>query len=901
MLSNGSKLGQFDPNCAIAITYSKENLSLLLNELSVNSLDANVISRPGNDTNTTFVYAKVITQEEKDALCSFPDKLSFIQSIIPVRDTKILKQIDFLTSKLIKQKSLFPNDSQLIELDHLANDSDLSLYFAFYKKYMCWLSYVSAVGLLFRTVSSPWEFNISYSWILSIWSLYFIVQWVYKFKPAYFRKFGSYSTSDSKINTYKYSYLSKDVILKKVCFIPIALIFITILVSFQFVCFFIEIFITQLYSGPLVSIFALIPTVMISVFVPVMTMVYNRYFVDTFVIWENGPNPKRSKLEKNLVLIFFTNYMPLFITLFFYLPMGYMINSEVKSSISQYASKFFIPVIEDDFKINVDRYKSQFFYFTVTNQIILTIIENALPIVLSKIMPMIKKEDNSDEKKVEQTIKDSYIDDYPLWNQIKKSQLTPWGEYNVDDSFKKIISQLGFVVMFSTIWPLAPLVCLIINIIIYKADLWRAYKKSRPSSSSISVTDITHNVRNISAEHKVDADLWDTILTITGCFSSVICLTLTHMYRYCNLPGVGNISLLEKRDTWYKRNPMQHSSFSILLTAVICEHIILFTYYIFVKLQSSSQNKSNLGHVPNTSTKDHRGQKDSTNVTNKTDSFMNQVKPSVIGMRQTKPTLEIWGTFDSLPKNDDITSAAAKKEISTAQPLPITKHMLMTATTPVPQSSNSNNTEGSEYSKSTNNEELSTEDNSTESSSVAGATLPETIPTSKNYHLRFDKDGIPISSPNQTYWNDISRKDKENTPFVPEAKKASVPLAPEAVQHIRSGNVLKVRTPSVVNQNAPISAAAVVVGRIKHSKIDRNDHRRYSQVSITHHDTQSLLSNSSRKLMTKSKTHKRNTSDVASIPDGKLRHSTSKNTSLNSSKAEIKHKKGFLSKLKKKL
>ena len=214
-----------------------------------------------------------------------------------------------------------------------------------------------------------------------------------------------------------------------------------------------------------------------------------------------------SKVEKNFVLTFFTSYMPLFITLFFYLPLGYKITPELRAIIAEWSFMLHIPVngfkanvTDEDFIIDVKRYRNQFFYFIVTAQVIAAVMQNLLPIATDKILPLLKKKENQNgedlNKVLTSTVKSYFPREVPLWQKVNSYHINGYGEFDVDENFKKLVIQFGFLTIFSIIWPLAPLVCLIFNFFIFKADLWRALKKCMPSSNP---EDIQVNENNVNA------------------------------------------------------------------------------------------------------------------------------------------------------------------------------------------------------------------------------------------------------------------------------------------------------------------------------------------------------------------------------------------------------------------
>lgn len=836
---------QLDPNYVIAFEYSIDNLTQLLTELSAKGL--HVLPRPGYDSSTLYAFTRVkehdvqknvehkgkvvleTNEESGDAILrKICEPLKFVKSITRIHDFETRKKLDRTGSSLIKKPLSLPTEQELVQLERLTRNPRQALYFAYFRRYILWLVPLSGIGAFTGIIrpSTPWEFNIPYTVALLAWALLFVSSWIYKAQPAYGAKFGKVQslaeTSEKKMSQ------PSAVLFKKLCFIPVAVSFIVSLVSFQFFCFFVEIYITQFYSGPLSSILSLIPTVLICSFIPVLTILYNKLFVDKFVDWEDGPDPAKSKVEKNFVLTFFTSYMPLFITLFFYLPMGYKITPELRAFIAEWSFRFNIPIGDVDFVIDVKRYRNQFFYFIVTNQVIAVATENLVPIAIEKIKPLLMKKGAQEQKDLNKvlnsTVKSYFPRELPLWQKVNSYHVNGYGEFDVDENFRKLVTQFGFLVIFSIIWPLAPLVCLLFNYCIFKADLWRALKKCKPSSNP---DDVQVNENNFNAT-AVSADPWNRILEFIVWVGATACPTLLMMYRYCGLPGVGLETKLEKRDLWYKHSPLPYSWTAILLIAVFSEHTALLSYAYLRKLFVVSGQKLVRGFVP-ASDLQEPPQIDLNAVVRETASFMEKafgnksISKSVekdpaefsgetekesVGTSQAEkePTVNTVRPDEStITKNTDTLSkqkledpparmASAKIEPHTTERS--TNHenlkpdLVMTTESnshadaveprsaaslppktaapeqakfdqpvgskPAEQQQKANSVLNGNGEDSRTPTAESTTQNSLDQgrakgsseglSSAAGATLPETIPTSKNYHLRHDKNGNAVAS-----------------------------------------------------------------------------------------------------------------------------------------------------------
>lgn len=798
---------QLDPNYVITLDYSRDNLTQLITELSVKGL--HVLTRPGYDDKTLYAYTRVEHRDFQtnvkthksvevselsgnELLYRLCEPLKFIRSITPIYGFETRKKLDSLSDKLISHSFKLPSDNDLVNLSHLTNNPREALYFAFFKTYIQWLWPIAAIGLFFRfcsSVTSSSEFNIPYSICLLLWSLLFTSTWVFKSESSFSSQFGKVhgylNYTDKKLSS------PTNVLYKKICFIPIAVLFAITLIMYQCFCFAVEIFMTQFYQGPLKPLLSMTPLVLLSVFVPLLTNFYNKMFVDRLIKWENGPDPIKSKVEKNFVLTFLTSYMPLFITLFFYLPMGYKLTPGWKDSIVNYCQLYHIPVASTDFVVDINRFRNQFFYFTVTNHVVLMSMEDIVPFLMDKITALMKNDETQmlKGKNLETVVKSNYPSEVKLWKKLNYFSRTSYGEFNIDDNYRKVIVQFGYVAIFSTIWPLAPFVCLCFNYVIFKADLWRALKKCKPSSNLKDFEVAEDSLTAVEAS----SDPWNSILESITWIGTIVSPSLIVMYRYSDIPGVGLESVVEKRDLWYRNSPISVSWTTILIIAMICEHFGLLIYFYLNKLFNASTKKFTYGFVPaiepqeppkidlsrmvketvsimslvsgaeqpskTLSTSASANEKE-TSIGKSTSTFQNkspedhEEQPAKKGKTQNT-ALESGPGSDALSKGAELPqSEILVTSEEKSQPANIEINGLKRKSSPsLPE-----NLTGSplESSKTT----LSSE----RSLSVAGATLPETIPTSKNYHLRYDKNGNPVQSPNSSATSESSLLDETTRP-----------------------------------------------------------------------------------------------------------------------------------------
>lgn len=368
--------------------------------------------------------------------------------------------------------------------------TQVGFYFEFYSFYLGALAILSGLGLMANIRSKT--YSLTYAFVNLTWGTAFWLLW--KRREAYLANFWGVQNSH-KIDEYnaELTSLNRDFelvssykhrerhdgvrFLKQLAFSPVALAFVAVLVSYQLGCFVIEIFLGEIYDGPGQSLLKLLPTVMITVFVPILTAVYN-IVVGKFLTWETHNNTytrNDSFVVKTFVLNFLTGYVPLLITSFIYLPFAHLIRPQLtviqetiatNISSNRYLYKYLTKIkSQEQFVINQERLNGQFFFFMVFTQTINIILKYGLPLILG---PVIKKVSQAIAGKKEEKIPKDDPAESAWLRKVRIAVSLP--EYNVNDDFRILALQFGYLIMFGPVWTLAPLTCLIFNLISFKLD-----------------------------------------------------------------------------------------------------------------------------------------------------------------------------------------------------------------------------------------------------------------------------------------------------------------------------------------------------------------------------------------------------------------------------------------------
>ncbi|KAH3684260.1 hypothetical protein WICPIJ_004763 [Wickerhamomyces pijperi] len=405
---------------------------------------------------------------------------TFIKRVIPIYSEASSNSALF--SSILKKA--FVDDSDIDQIKDIAGEK-VGLYFHFLNHYINWLIVLAVAGVASHLFVG--RYSVIYTVFSILWGVLFTNSWTHKqFKVAL--KWGTKDTNvlhhkrydfkgesneiDPVTNEFKAYYPDYKRTITKAGFIPVALLAIGVLFVYQFACFLVEIFVNEIYQGPGKAVLGLAPTVLLVVGIPIFTQVYQK-IVDAYMKNENHEYQEtyqKSFLEKMYVYVFLAQYSALFITILFYIPMGYTFNAYLPW-IYQNTHKWGIPINHEFFKINSERLINQYNYFIVTNQVVGFLTENVVPEAISYAKSSIF---NDKEAGLLDTAAES-----KFLASVRSQLVKP--VFDTDAEYRELSVHFGYIILFSSIWPLAPLISLIFLWVEFRGDLYKLlYQSSKP-------------------------------------------------------------------------------------------------------------------------------------------------------------------------------------------------------------------------------------------------------------------------------------------------------------------------------------------------------------------------------------------------------------------------------------
>lgn len=244
----------------------------------------------------------------------------------------------------------------------------------------------------------------------------------------------------------------------------------------------IEIFISEVYDGPLKSILVFLPTIILTLAVPTISN-YLTKFAEQLTYYENYETQDahdKAMISKVFVINFITSYTAIFLTSFVYVPFA--------SLIVPYLDIFSLtvrPFAENEkqlqtpspaaFTINPNRLRNQMIYFAVTAQVVNFAMETVMPLVTQKGTKKYKEMQSARAEKNGGTTPSVSANDPPeekeFLDRVREEAALP--EYDVTSDLREMVIQFGYLALFSVIWPLTPLSYFINNWIELRGDTFK--------------------------------------------------------------------------------------------------------------------------------------------------------------------------------------------------------------------------------------------------------------------------------------------------------------------------------------------------------------------------------------------------------------------------------------------
>lgn len=362
---------------------------------------------------------------------------------------------------------------------HAEYGSAVGFLFAFSAHFVAWVVPLAAVGLVLHVVFL--RFSAVYAFVTTVWSALFIHSWKRKERELAVSWGLLHVEEDARVNSW-------TAVLKRYSFIPLGAAVAAVIVAYQLLCFATEILLTQIYVGPLASALALVPTVMIVVFIPVVQIVYDMV-VERLVAWEAHATPqaaRASRLEKQFVIFFLSSYVPLLLSAFVYLPFAHLVGpyvAPIRNTIAAYGGGRLGISTVDEFAVNAARLTTQYQYYSVQNSVVGIATEYLVPAVLARVAVSKPKLPSGEE-----VVFNDVASEQEYLAEVR-SQVA-LRTYDVAEDLTKLVGFFGYFVMFGPVWSASVVLFAVFAVIRVKLSVVKVMTQVRRVDPSTRVSSI---------------------------------------------------------------------------------------------------------------------------------------------------------------------------------------------------------------------------------------------------------------------------------------------------------------------------------------------------------------------------------------------------------------------------
>ncbi|CAG8670242.1 9449_t:CDS:2 [Funneliformis caledonium] len=390
----------------------------------------------------------------------------FVESILPLHDDEYNE--DWI--KTWSTKWIIDKEDLLRLRNHFGEK--IAYYFAFLQYYCVWLIAPSVVGILTWLFLS--EYSIFFGVFIVLWSVIFTEFWRRKeYEFAILWGVHNYSQVERRRPTFQEErYISDPVTgemkpyfspwkrwLRRAVAAPIIIMFsLTLAMSLLFYYLF-EVLMSEYYDGPFREQLIYLPTVAYCALVPTLNMFYAKIArrLNEYENYETESYYEFNLTQKIFISNFLIGYLSIFFIGWIYIPFN--------DEIGQYFQSFF-EIFGLTLKIKhvgPERLMNELKYFVLTAQIMSLFMEIGLPYLLRAGAVGVKKIQRN-------TTKDGARneDESAFLKRVRKEAKLP--VYDIYEDYSEMITQFGYVSLFSVIWPLTPVAALINNWVELRSD-----------------------------------------------------------------------------------------------------------------------------------------------------------------------------------------------------------------------------------------------------------------------------------------------------------------------------------------------------------------------------------------------------------------------------------------------
>lgn len=365
-----------------------------------------------------------------------------------------------------------------------------AFYFAFIHSYSSFLVVPAVWGIICWSYFGPYSVNCAV--VNCLWCIVFVEYWKIR-ETDLSLQWNVKGVGALKVNRPQYVW-DKEIqdpitgetvrvfsmrkqLLRQLLLIPFATVAAVALGSLIVVTFALEVFISEVYVGPLKGYLEFLPTVLFSLSLPTITSKLTD-IATQLTEYENYRTQDQYDLAqtaKTFVMNFITAFLPTLLTAFVYVPFG--------AKIIPYLDVFHVrglhSSISTEFQVDTSRFQQEVIYLSVTGQVVSFGEEVILPYVKKVIWRKWRdyrlQKTQAGRPRRHSKMTDLLLIDSPseaaFLTRIRNEAEAD--EYNVHEDTLEMCVQYGYLALFGVAWPLVPLLFLINNWLELRGDFFK--------------------------------------------------------------------------------------------------------------------------------------------------------------------------------------------------------------------------------------------------------------------------------------------------------------------------------------------------------------------------------------------------------------------------------------------
>ncbi|CAI6294174.1 unnamed protein product [Periconia digitata] len=380
-------------------------------------------------------------------------------------------------------KRLFLTSSDLDQIRDIWG-SKVAFYFAFIQAYFLSLAFPCVAGI-FAWAFLP-KYSLVFALVIGMWCTAFLEYWklreidlsirwnvrgvskLKKNRPQFFHEKEIVDEAGRKIQIFP----AWKRVARQLAVLPFLAVSTAFLVSVIGGIFLLETLIGEGYDGAYDYYLEYAPTILLAIVLPFING-HLESIAEKLTEYENHRTQdafEMSLTQKNFVLQSITNYLPILLTAFLYVPFGYQIIPRLRAAILPLFGVR--PNPNFSFSMEPDRLRNEVITLTVTGQVSGALEELALPWFKNKVKEYYRVYrtnrtftgfSNATWEKGDDPAEARFL------TRVRKQALLP--AYDVQEDYAELVLQWGYLSLFSPVWPLVPIGFFINNWFELRADI----------------------------------------------------------------------------------------------------------------------------------------------------------------------------------------------------------------------------------------------------------------------------------------------------------------------------------------------------------------------------------------------------------------------------------------------